>query len=267
MYQQLALLDELIEEEPRTVLELLSEHLHFEEIVPRTFARAFYQDTGRDHDHQLMSYLYALLFQKLFSVPTDTVLLKFLNISAELRAFCGIKGKVFDKTLLSRFKSTFHAHIEDLFNVMVEITEPMCKALSPYLSEILSIDTTGGEPYVKENNDKVYQALFKKYQAFFKNSGNDSKTDAFLAAWAEMPKAAPSNPDARLQYINGHFCYAFKEAIITNGLGIIRHMEFLTESPVLSPVPDETPKTPAEEKSISDCKAFIPTLATLSPMY
>lgn len=39
-------------------------------------------------------------------------------------------------------------------------------------------------------------------------------------AYSMMPESASANPFANQQYINGHFCYAFKAGILTNGLGI-----------------------------------------------
>lgn len=48
-------------------------------------------------------------------------------------------------------------------------------------------------------------------------------------AYALMPSHAASGPDAKHLYINRHFCYADKFAILTNGLGIIRHIQFLDD--------------------------------------
>ena len=41
-------------------------------------------------------------------------------------------------------------------------------------------------------------------------------------AYGLMPSHAVSCTDAKQQYINGHFCYADKFAILTNGLVIVR---------------------------------------------
>ena len=45
-------------------------------------------------------------------------------------------------------------------------------------------------------------------------------------AYDTMPSHAAANPEMNQLYINGHFCYVFKFDIITNGLGIIRHISF-----------------------------------------
>lgn len=44
-----------------------------------------------------------------------------------------------------------------------------------------------------------------------------------------MPSQAASCSDAKQQYINGHFCYADKFAILTNGLVTISHIAFLDD--------------------------------------
>lgn len=42
------------------------------------------------------------------------------------------------------------------------------------------------------------------------------------AAYASMPSNAASNPEIKQFYIDNHFCHAYKIAIVTNGLNIIR---------------------------------------------
>ena len=41
-----------------------------------------------------------------------------------------------------------------------------------------------------------------------------------------MPPHAAANPAIQQMYINGHFCYAFKFGIVTNGPGIVKHISF-----------------------------------------
>ena len=52
------------------------------------------------------------------------------------------------------------------------------------------------------------------------------RIDADKAAYGSMPSHAAANPAIQQMYINGHFCYAFKFGIITNGLGIVRDITF-----------------------------------------
>lgn len=48
-------------------------------------------------------------------------------------------------------------------------------------------------------------------------------------AYGLMPSQAASSPDAKQMYINGHFCYADKFGILTNGLGIVRDIVFFDD--------------------------------------
>lgn len=49
-----------------------------------------------------------------------------------------------------------------------------------------------------------------------------------------MLSQAASCHDSKQQYINGHFCYADKFTILTNGIGIIRHITFLDDDFMVS---------------------------------
>lgn len=82
-------------------------------------------------------------------------------------------------------------------------------------------------------------------------------------AFSLMPSQAASCPHAKQQYINGHFCYADKFAILTNGLGIVRDIVFLDDSfnashPEL-PI-EKKSDSPEEDKTISDSVALKPIL-------
>jgi hypothetical protein len=60
-------------------------------------------------------------------------------------------------------------------------------------------------------------------------------------------------------YINGHFCYADKFSIITNGLGIVRHISFLDDDFKKNHPDIEIDKksdSPDEDKSIGDSSAL-----------
>jgi hypothetical protein len=89
------------------------------------------------------------------------------------------------------------------------------------LADMLTLDTTGIESYVAENNPKF---LRSKEQQAKSISKIDPTFDDSGGALALMSKVANSNPAVKLQYINGHFCYAQKAVIITNGIGIVRHL-------------------------------------------
>jgi hypothetical protein len=83
-------------------------------------------------------------------------------------------------------------------------------------------------------------------------------------AYGLMPSKAASCPDAKQMYINGHFCYADKFAILTNGLGVIRHIAFLDDDfkanhPEI--LIDKKSDSPDEDKSIGDSSALKPVLS------
>ena len=78
-----------------------------------------------------------------------------------------------------------------------------------------------------------------------------------------MPTHASANPEIKQLYINGHFCYVFKFGIVTNGLGIIRHISFYNKD-FLDSHPDivveKKSDSPDEDKCVHDAKLLIPTL-------
>lgn len=78
-----------------------------------------------------------------------------------------------------------------------------------------------------------------------------------------MPSHASANPEIRQLYINGHFCYIFKFGIVTNGLGIIRHISFYNRNCLLSHpdiVVGKKSDSPDEDKCVHGSKLLIPTL-------
>ena len=54
--------------------------------------------------------------------------------------------------------------------------------------------------------------------------------NAHALAYASMPETAAANPFVKQQYINGHFYYAHKAGILSNGLGIVRDIAFFDEA-------------------------------------
>lgn len=85
-----------------------------------------------------------------------------------------------------------------------------------------------------------------------------------------MPSQAVSCPDAKQQYINGHFCYADKFAILTNGLGIICHITFLDDG-FKAAHPEMTigkkSDSPDEDKSIGDATSLKPVLSNFFSLH
>ena len=60
-------------------LTLLENHIDLDEIVPISFRRHYYASTGRNRKYPLNAMLWALIIQRLFSIPTDSLLLIFLQ--------------------------------------------------------------------------------------------------------------------------------------------------------------------------------------------
>lgn len=77
-----------------------------------------------------------------------------------------------------------------------------------------------------------------------------------------MPSHACANPEIKQLYINGHFCYVFKFGIVTNGLGIIRHISFYNKDFMAShlDIVEKKLDPPDEDKCVHDSKLLIPAL-------
>ena len=142
----------------------------------------------------------------------------------------------------------------------MDITEPICHKIDPELASTISFDTSGIEAYVTENNPKFLNSIIKKLKHFYKDK---PEVDAYKMAYVLMPSCASANNQIKQLYINGYFCYVYKFAIITNGLGIPRNITFLDDDfkakhPKIQI--DKKSDSPDEDKSISDSKAFKPVL-------
>ena len=204
---------------------LFDEAINLDEIVPVSFISHFYASTGRTRKHQLYPMLKALLIQRIFSIPTDTLLIVFLKYSQELRDFCGF-DVVPDGSKFTCFKQDFLSDLQSMFDHLVDLTEPICQSLDPALASMTIFDTSGIEAWVTENNPKYANRIIKQLKAFKKSHNLDDSYDPYKAAYGSMPTHAASNQAIQQMYINGHFCYAYKFGIITNGLGIVRDITF-----------------------------------------
>jgi len=95
-------------------------------------------------------------------------------------------------------------------------------------SEMLLFDTTSVETCVTRNNPKYANHIIKQLKTFKKAIGFDDSYNPYKVAYGSMPSHAAPNPAIQQMYINGHFCYAYKFGIVTNGLGINRASCFTT---------------------------------------
>jgi hypothetical protein len=243
-------------------LSLLQSHIHLDEIIPASFQKHFYASTGRTRKYSLHALLWALIIQKVFSIPTDTLLLVFLNYSRHLREFCGF-DKVPDASKLTRFKQDFLSDLQVFFENLVDLTEPICQSIDSAKASMTIFDTSGIEAWVTENNPKYSNRIIKQLKAYAKANHFNASYDPYKAAYHSMPTHASANPNIKQLYINGHFCYVYKIGVITNGLGIIRHLDFYNKdffnkhSEICI---DKKTKAPNEDKSVHDAKLLIPSL-------
>lgn len=243
-------------------LELLNQTIDLDEIVPVSFVYHFHAATGRPRKHQLYPMLNALLLQRIFSIPTDSLLIIFLKYSKELRDFCGFEV-VPDASKFTRFKQDFIEDLQSMFDNLVELTEPICQRIDSQKASMLLFDTSGIEAWVTENNPKYANRIIKQLKAFKKANNLDNSYDPYKAAYGSMPPHAAANSAIQQMYINGHFCYAYKFGIITNGLGIVRDISFYNKD-FLKAHPDivigKKSDSPDQDKSLADSKALIPVL-------
>ena len=180
--------------------------------------------------------------------------------SKEMRDFCGFK-KIPDASKITHFKQDFAIHIEALFNKLVDKTEPICKAIDSELANCLILDTTGIESYVTENNPKFMNKLLKQAKTIAKTT---PQYDPYKGVYSLMPTSAVLNKDVKQQYINGHYCYAQKAGIMTNGLGIVRNISFFDDEfkkKHSDIVIEKKSNNPDEDKEIGNSTALKPVLS------
>ena len=267
-YKQLSLADifqdcqEKFENDKPAFLSLLEQHIDMDEIIPLSFRNHFYASTGRTRKYSLQALLWALIIQRIFSIPTDELLLVFLAYSKPLREFCGF-SKVPDGSKITRFKQDFLEDLQVVFDNLVDRTEPICQAINSEKADMTIFDSSGIEAFVTENNPKYANRIIKQLKAYAKAKGFDESYDPYKAAYGSMPSHAGANAEIKQLYINGHFCYAYKFGIITNGLGIIRHLafydkDFFKTHPVIEI--EKKSDSPDEDKSVHDARLLIPTL-------
>lgn len=270
-YNQLSLADifsdcqKIYESDKPQFLSLLQQYIDLDEIVPVSFRKHFYASTGRTRKYPLNAFLWALVIQRIFSIPTDSLLLVFLHYSRHLREFCGFI-KVPDASKITRFKQDFLNDLQLVFHRLVDVTEPICQAINPAKAAMTIFDSSGIEAWVTENNPKYANRIIKQLKAYAKAMRFDGNYDPYKAAYSSMPSHAAANPDIKQLYIDGHFCYAYKFGIVTNGLGIVRHIDFYNKDffdkhPEI--ILEKKSDSPDEDKSVHDARLLIPTLQDL----
>ncbi|MDP4178385.1 MAG: transposase, partial [Bacillota bacterium] len=246
-------IDEYFQKDKPKLIKLFEQYIDLSQLIPQSFYNHYYASTGHPREYKLTSMISALIIKMILSITDISLLINVLNLSSELRDLCGF-NKVPNASQFSRFKLDFEAEFLEFFNNLVEITEPICKRLSPQLADILIADTTGIEGYVKENNPKSFDTIMRNTKKFSKNIRN---FNAHSYTCSQMPKHSFANEDIKLSYINGHYCYSQKVALVTNGLGIIRHIDFYNSD---NSIDIAEAISGAEHKDDYDAKSLIPVL-------
>jgi hypothetical protein len=252
----------IFENDKPEFLSLLEQHIDLDGIVPASFHSHFHLGVGRAREYPLYGFIWALIIQKVFSIPTDQLLLVFLRYSKALREFCGF-GKVPDASKITRFKQDFLADIQLVFDRLVDVTEPICQAVDASKADMTIFDSSGIEAWVKENNPKFADRIIRQLKAYAKKMGFDKSFDPHKHAYSHMPSSAGVSPEIKQLYINGHFCYVYKFGIVTNGLGIVRHIAFYNKDFLAAHPEIEVEKksgSPDEDKSVHDARLLVPTL-------
>ena len=90
-----------------------------------------------------------MIIQRIFSIPTDELLLVFLAYSKPLRDFCGFT-QVPDASKTTRFKQDFKEDLMAVFDNLVNLTEPVCQAIDSEKACMTIFDSSGIEPFVTE---------------------------------------------------------------------------------------------------------------------
>ena len=156
--------------------------------------------------------LWALIIQRIFSIPTDSLLIIFLNYSKYLRDFCGF-SKVPYASKFTRFKQDFLLNLQSMFHKLVDFTEPICQNIDTHKASMTIFDTSGIEAFVTENNSKYVNKIIKQVKAYKKSAGLDDSYDPYKAAYGSMPSHDFCNKEIKQLYINGHFCYVYKSLL------------------------------------------------------
>jgi hypothetical protein len=204
---------------------LIEEHIDFGSFIPADFYWAFYRRNGRPREYPLEGFIKFCILQKLYGIEQDSTMMSILEVSKPLCDFCEFEN-VPDAAKITRFKQDFVQYIEKVFDRFVEATEPICREIDPKKADYLIYDPTGIEANVAENNPKFINSKINNAKKLVKNNPN---LNPHALAYSSLPDTAEANPFVKQQYINGHFCYAFKAGILTNGLGIVRDITFFDD--------------------------------------
>jgi hypothetical protein len=240
-------------------LKTLKAYIDISSLIPKKVAVAWNKSTGRPRGRTLESFLWFFLLRNIIGIHNDSTFLTVMMLSPEIREFCGFTS-VPEAWELTLFKKDFADYLELMFGSLVDVTEPICRELDPKKSDYLLYDTTGVKANVAENNPKFIEA---KLSAAKKAATKNPELNPYALVYSNLPDTAKANPDVRHQYINGHFCYAHKAGILTNGIGIVRHIAFFDDA-FRAKHPDiveQKTDNPDLDKEIGDSTSLKPVLS------
>ena len=240
-------------------LKTLKEHIDMSRLIPKAFYEAFYKTIGRPRGRTLESFIWFLQLKNIIGIPDDSAFLTVLLLSPEIREFCGFDS-VPEAWEITTFRKDFADYLVLMFENLVDVTEPICRKLDPKKNDYLLYDTTGVKANVTENNPKFIES---KLNAAKKSVKKNPELNPYALVYSTLPDAAKANADVKHQYINGHFCYAHKTGIITNGIGIVRHIvffddDFKSKNPGIAVQKSDNPTL---DKEISDSASLKPVLS------
>ena len=236
------------------LLKLIDTNLDFYSFFPLEIASKYYSHNGRN-PYSLISMIKAFFVKNIYGYHSISMLIDLLNASPQVKDFCGFH-KVPNKSKFSRFKKNYTSLLQDLFNKLVNTTEPICRKMGENFASHLIYDTSGVLPYVKENNDKFFNQHLKKVK---KSNKGKSSEDIHKIAYGTMPKQSAVNKDIKLFHINGGFHYAYKFGLFTNAFGIARHIAFVDKEFVENNPLNQT-DSPDDDKTLGDSSLLKPML-------
>ena len=204
-----------LESDKPAFLSLLEKHINLNEFIPDSFRRKFYSCTGRPREYPLIGLLWALILQKIFTIPTDILMLTFLHYSEPLRNFCGF-DKVPDPSKITRFKQGFLSDLQSVFENLVDVTEPICQDIDAAKADMTIFDSSGIEAWVKENNPKYANRIIKQLKAYKKAVGLDDYFDPYKVAYGSMPSCAATNPQIKQRTISAQIGTLRAAAVISS---------------------------------------------------
>ena len=180
---------ESMENRKSELVSLLEEHINLDELIPHSFHTAFYRRMGRGHLYHLDSFIWFLILKKLLGLSQNTQMITILKFSRELRDLCGF-DKVPDASQITRFYQNYCEQICAMFEHLVDITEPICRAINEKKADYLIYDTTGIEANVAENNPKFFNTKLKEAKRFAK--GNESY-NPYIGVYSLLPAEQTSS--------------------------------------------------------------------------